>query len=295
VSSNAISLNQTSLAIERAPDPAPAGGEPGWVSNTGRQPKRYRGALPMSRAQTYIAPFSRRMGQYVVPVGSGLTVDFGKWASAHGIENNYTKDQINDSRSYWFNFLPFYHMGVRTNYKVNDWLELNYWITDGTRQTKPCNGFKHWFFGFNPRPRKSVNWAINDYSPKLSLALEGDAVIERLWRYSAPSHAAGGVGYARYQMAPKFALAGRAEYLSNRGGLFSRRTQALKEATITAEYKFAEGFLMRQERRRDFSRHPAFLSDTLGILKKEQNTATLGLVWRSGLVVRRQTGSVVAQ
>ena len=52
-------------------------------------------------------------GTYVVPVGSGLTVDFGKWASSLGFEGNYTQFQINYSRSYWFNFLPFYHMGVR--------------------------------------------------------------------------------------------------------------------------------------------------------------------------------------
>ena len=33
-------------------------------------------------------------GTYVVPVGRGLNVDFGKWASSLGAEGNYTKDQI---------------------------------------------------------------------------------------------------------------------------------------------------------------------------------------------------------
>jgi len=36
----------------------------------------------------------------VFPFGSGLTVDFGKWASSIGFENNYSKDQANYSRSY---------------------------------------------------------------------------------------------------------------------------------------------------------------------------------------------------
>jgi hypothetical protein len=31
--------------------------------------------------------------------------------------------------------------------------------------------------------------------------------------------------------------------------------------------------------RRDFSNQPSFLSDVQGVLSKDQNTATLGLVW----------------
>jgi hypothetical protein len=117
------------------------------------------------------------------------------------------------------------------------------------------------------------------------LGLEGDYVIQRLWRNqspgesSAPSHAIGGAAYARYQFSPKFAAAGRAEYLSDRGGLFSGLTQALKETTATFDYKLGDGFLMRYEWRRDFSNQPSFLTSTQGLLSKEQTSATLGLVW----------------
>ena len=75
------------------------------------------------------------------------------------------------------------------------------------------------------------------------------------------------------------ALTARAEYLSDRGGLFSGVTQALKETTFTTEYRLAEGFLMRGEWRRDFSNQPFFLTDLANVLKKERNTATLGLIW----------------
>ena len=81
-------------------------------------------------------------GTYIVPVGRGLNVDFGKFASSLGIEGNYTKDQMNYSRSYWFNFLPFYHMGFRTSYPVNDHLALNYWLINGTNQVEPTNRFQ---------------------------------------------------------------------------------------------------------------------------------------------------------
>jgi hypothetical protein len=90
-------------------------------------------------------------------------VDFGKWASSLGIEGNYTQYQINYSRSYWFNFLPFYHMGARLNYPVNKKLALNYWIVNGTNQTEPTNGFKDELFGVVVTPNKNVSWTVNYY------------------------------------------------------------------------------------------------------------------------------------
>jgi len=36
---------------------------------------------------------------------------------------------------------------------------------------------------------------------------------------------------------------------------------------------------MRTEWRRDYSNQPFFLTDMLGVPKKEQNTAMLGLMW----------------
>jgi hypothetical protein len=39
---------------------------------------------------------------------------------------------------------------------------------------------------------------------------------------------------------------------------------------------------VRAECRRDASNHPFFLTDTFDILKKEQNAATIGVVWWFG-------------
>ena len=273
-------------------------------------------------------------GTYVVPVGKGLTVDFGKWASSLGIEGNYTKDQVNYSRSFYFDYLPFYHAGIRTSYKVNDKLALNYWIVNGTNQSEPTNSYKDELFGFTALATKNILWNMNYYlgqdhpdvaaatnctapvqpglclqeinpapngkehifdsyvtwnaTPKLSLSLEGDYVISREWENaapgesSAPSHVDGGAGYVRYQLTPKMALAGRSEYLSDRGGLFSGTTQALKEFTGTYEYKFGEGFLVRAEYRRDWSNVPYFLTNKPGVLSPNQPTLTMGLVWWYG-------------
>jgi hypothetical protein len=273
-------------------------------------------------------------GTYVVPLGSGLTVDFGKWASSIGLESNYTKDQANYSRSYWFDYLPFYHMGARVSYRFNDVFTASYWITNGTQQTEAFNNYKDQMFGAVIAPVKSVTWTTNFYlgqehpdvqpiqqpgaptiptqpglsivpivpaldgrlhifdsyatwqaTPNTALSIEGDYVVSRQWnepgpgRQTTPSHVYGGAVYARQQLTPKAAIAGRAEFVRDDGGLFSGATQSLKETTVTYEYKVAEGFLMRGEWRRDVSNAPFFLTRDVGVLNTDQQTATLGVIW----------------
>jgi hypothetical protein len=273
-------------------------------------------------------------GSYIVPAGHGIDVDFGKWASSLGIEGNYTKDQMNYTRSYYFYFLPFYHAGLRTSYKFNDKLTANYWIVNGTNQSEPTNGYKDELFGYVLQPTTAVNWTFNYYngqehpdtvastnctvpvqpglclaplipapngkihifdsyatwqpSSKLTFAAEGDYVIQREWanaapgESSAPSHVDGGAAYTQYQLNPRVALAARSEYLSDRGGLFSNETQALKEITGTYKYTFADGFDAFLEYRRDWSNRPYFVTSNPAAPSSHQDTALLGLVWWYG-------------
>ena len=333
VLSSEFSLNQASVILEHAPDLS-IGRR--WGARLDLQFGQATDTLqgnPLNepRPQIYRNIF-QAYGTYIVPIGKGLTVDFGKWGSALGIEGNYSKDQMNYSRAFWFNFLPFYHMGVRATLPLNDRFAVNYWIVNGTNQVEATNGFKDELFGFTAKPARLVTWAFNYYlgqehpdrtpatncgptpvqpglcftgiSPapngrthifdsyvtwkansKLTFAFEGDYLVQRLWKTagpsmsSAPSHVDGGAAYVAYQFSPKVSLSSRAEYMSDRGGLFSGITQALKENTVTFDYKLTDGMLARYEWRRDFSNQPTFLSDVQGILRKQQNTATLGLVW----------------
>jgi hypothetical protein len=333
VLSNEFSLNQASVIFDHPPDVADGRRWGGRLDlQFGQATDTLQGnPLNEPRPDIYRNIF-QAYGSYVLPLDHGINVDFGKWSSSLGIEGNYTKDQMNYSRSYWFDALPFYHMGLRTGIPVNDRFSVNYWLVNGINQVEATNGFKDQLFGFIAKPKKSISWTTNYYlgqehpdrmpatncgpipvqpglcftairpapngrthifdsyatwqaTSKLTFALEGDYVIERLWRNtapgesSAPSHVDGGAGYIQYQLSPKFALATRAEYLSDRGGLFSGITQALKENTVTFDYKVFEGFLMRYEWRRDYSNKPSFLTDVQGVLSNHQTTATLGVVW----------------
>jgi hypothetical protein len=273
-------------------------------------------------------------GSYIVPAGRGVQVDVGKWASSLGIEGNYTKDQPDYTRSFYFYFLPFYHAGARASYQLSNKLTANYWVVNGTNQSEPTNGYKDEMFGYVLQPTKALSWTMNYYlgqehpdtvpatncvvpvqpglclapvnpapngkldildsyatwqaRPKLTFSLEGDYVIQRLWtnaapgESSAPSHVDGGVAYAQYQLNPRAALAARTEYLSDRGGLFSNETQALKEVTGTYKYSLADNFDAFLEYRRDWSNRPYFITSSPNAPYSHQDTALLGLVWWYG-------------
>lgn len=332
VSSNSFSLNQATVVIERAPD-LKAGRRYGARIDLqyGQATESAQGNPANELRPQVYRPLWQAYGTYVFPVGSGLTVDFGKWASSLGFEGNYNKDQINYSRSYLFNYLPYYHFGFRSSYNITDRVSIAWWLVNGIGQSEDFNGLKSNAFLLTFKPSKKIVWNLNYYlgeegrdvnpaynpgpasipsqpglsidvvphpprgkthifdstlswnaSSKLLLGAEADEIITRVNASSAPSRVSGGALYARYQATPKFALAGRGEYLSDRGGTFSGSTQALKETTGTLEYKLADGLLMRGEWRRDFSNHSFFFTDTPGLLKKEQNTATLGMLWWFG-------------
>jgi len=73
-----------------------------------------------------------------------------------------------------------------------------------------------------------VTWLVTD---KLTLAAEADYAINRV-QESPSVPRTGGAAYARYQFTPKFAMPDRAEYFSDRGGLFSGVTQAFERDDI---------------------------------------------------------------
>jgi hypothetical protein len=329
---NSFSLNQAGLILERAPDVA-AGRRFGARLDLmfGQNTETLQGgAQNEPRPQVYRNIF-QAYGTYVFPLGSGLTVDFGKFSSALGFESNYAYHEINYSRSFYFNYLPFYHTGVRTTYNVNDKLSVQHWLVNGANQTEDFNGFKSNAFLLTFKPVKGLSWNLNyytgrenrdlvpDYNPgipalptqpglpvipvagprqngrnhifdtyvswsgaKFTIAGEFDHVVSRLVAGGPPSRVTGGAGYLQYRFVPRFSLAGRFEYLKDRGGLFSGARQDLKEHTLTAMCRLADGFQLRLEHRRDFSNRQFFLADSPGALSKQQNTATLALIWWFG-------------
>ena len=332
VTSNNLSINQAGVVFERAPQPDQGRRFGARVDlQFGQATETLGGSFANEPRPQGWRNLFQAYGTYVAPLGRGLTVDFGKWASAIGYESNYTKDQLNYSRSFTFNFLPFYHMGVRTAYSFNDRFTAGYWLVNGIGQAEAFNSSKAQNVTFTWKPVPSTAWTWNYYTgtetpdvtplpnpgppalptqaglstsavlprpdgrthivdtylswnvtPRTTLVGEADLFIRRFRAAGPPSHVTIGALYVRHNFTARFHVAARAEYLSDRGGLFSGAAQALKETTLTADYLVADGFLLRWECRRDFSNRPFFLTGVPGLLKKEQNTATMGVVWWAG-------------
>ncbi|NUQ27609.1 MAG: porin [Acidobacteriaceae bacterium] len=162
VTSNSFSINQASLVAERIPTiDSRFGGR--LDLQFGQATETLQGSYANEqRAQVWRNLF-QAYGSYLAPVGSGLQIDFGKFSSALGVEGNYTKDQIAYSRSFTFNYLPYYHMGVRANYNVTPKINVTYWLVNGAQQTEDFNGFKSQAFILNFKPASTVSWNVNYY------------------------------------------------------------------------------------------------------------------------------------
>jgi hypothetical protein len=100
VLSNAFSLNQADAVFENAPD---LKNGKRWGLRLDLQFGQATETLQANAANEPRPEIYRNIfqayGTYIVPVGSGLTLDFGKFASSLGMEGNFTQDDMNYSRS----------------------------------------------------------------------------------------------------------------------------------------------------------------------------------------------------
>lgn len=310
---NSFSLQQIALVID-APSDVAAGRRYGARVDLqfGQATETVQGSAANEPRPDVYRHVWQAYGSYVFPVGAnGLQTDVGKFASNLGFETNYAKDNLAFSRAYLFNFLPFYHAGVRVTFPVNDKLTLQYLLTNGIQQTEDFNDFKSNQVVAVIKLVPAVSWTVNYYTgveqpdggevggpdgrftvfdtyatvaltPALSLGVDVNHATNELVR-SDPSLALDGIGaYGRYQVTSPFAVGIRYERIADEG-LFGGIEQTLHEVTLTAEHKLADGFIMRGEFRRDSS-NERFFPGRRGTddLRRSQPTALIGAVWVFG-------------
>ena len=227
VSSNSFSLNQASLVLERLPSPESRFG--GRLDlQFGQATETLQGSSANEQRPQVWRNIYQAYGSYLAPAGSGLEIDFGKFASSLGNEGNYTKDQIAYSRAYSFNYLPFYHMGLRTSYNVTPRVNVAYWLVNGANDTEDLNGFKSQAFLFTLKPASTVTWNVNyyfgqearDVQPTLNPGLPTAPTQPGLPTANISPAPNGREHifdtYATWQATPKLTLVGEADYVLNR-------------------------------------------------------------------------------
>lgn len=308
---NTFGLQQVAIVIEQAPDVAADRRFGARVDlQFGQATETVQGSAANEPRPDVYRHVWQAYGTYVLPVGRGLTADLGKFASNLGYETNYAKDDAHFSRAYLFNFLPFYHSGLRLSLPVSDRVTLMYALTNGIQQTEEFNDFKSSHFSAIVKPIDAVTWTTSYYVGReqrdggaptgpdgafrvidsyvawnatraLGFGLDVNHVTSQVRRGDDALALQGTGAYARYQTSAHSALAVRYERLDD-DGLFAGAAQVVRELTATAEYAPAEGFLVRAEYRRDWSSQRFFTGPVPDDPRRAQHTALLGLVWWFG-------------
>src|SRR2546426_6714015 len=201
----------------------------------------------------------RNIGQaylsYQAPLGKGLQIDVGKFVTPAGAEVIETKDNWNYSRSLLFALaIPYYHMGVRATYNVNDKVALAGYLVNGWNDAVDNNSGKTIAFQAVVKPHPKVSVVANfmggpeqksdtadkrylwdgvvtfNATPTLSLMANYDYGKDRI--AGVPVRWQGVAGYARWQATPSWALTPRFEWLDDGDGFMSGTSQTLKEVTL---------------------------------------------------------------
>ncbi|HXZ35061.1 MAG TPA: porin [Thermodesulfobacteriota bacterium] len=243
---------------------------------------------------------------YVAPLGSGLKLRFGKFATYHSAEVIEARDNFNYSRSFLFNYaVPFTHTGFMAQYALSKEFSASLYLVNGWDVTTDNNNGKSVgaSFGFTPAeilsftfnfmygPEQANNSSHNRFlfdwvgAIKPSKELTFMANIDYAREDSDPNNGGnnsewyGAAVYAKYEFADFFSASIRAEYFDDQNGVRTGIAQKLKEITLSPEFKIAKNLLVRPEYRHDWSDQKGFDSHKNAFDKKSQDTIAFGMMY----------------
>ena len=225
---------------------------------------------------------------YIVPVGSGLRFDVGKYVTHLGYELIEGYDGYNDnySRSILFGYaIPFTHTGLKASYTFSSNVAAMFEVVNGWDLLRDNNRSKSLGaqLALTPAAPLSImlNWiggpelandnhtrrnvfdvvAVLKATSRLTLGVNGDYGIEDgTSRVTRGSDAVwkGIAAYAAVAVTDKFSAALRGETFHDDGGVrlgIDGRAR-LSEVTLTPTYKFTSHVLVRGDLRFDSANQP---------------------------------------
>ena len=301
ISADSFALNLAELKVVK---PVEKSGDLGFTLELGygQAINTMQGADPTA-GDTGLKNFVQLYGTYKVPLGSGLTLDFGKFSTPMGAEVIETQSSWNYSRSLLFTLaIPYNHTGLRASYSLTKTISAYAMIINGWNDVSDNNRGKSFGAGFSwtPNSRWSLAESIiagpeqandNRHDRKLTdtvLTYNATAKLSLMANYDfgddrvsgAAVRWQGAAAYLRCQVTPRFAVTPRVEWYADPQGFTTGTAQQLREVTITPEYKVNGHMLVRVEYRADRSSTPFYELNNLnrGNLSKEQETVTSGVV-----------------
>ncbi len=241
----------------------------------------------------------------LVPLGSGLHVDAGKFITGLGYEVIEGFDGWNDNATHSFLFgyaIPFTHTGLRASYALSPVLSTMVMVANGWDDVRDNNRGKtvHLQLGITPTSRLTVyingiagpeqdddshdyrdvldvvaTWKPTDH---LALGFNGD------WGREAAAAPGGGTaewkgvaGYLRLAPRGPYALTFRAETFQDRDGARTGTAQTLSGLTVTPEVRLGASCVLRGDLRLDVSSRAVF--ETRTGTRKTQPTLSVNALY----------------
>jgi hypothetical protein len=270
VLANSAQLNMAELTVDRPPDPA------GFHVDLGLgkafQIIHIRDRTPddlsyIKQAYISVKPVSWR----------GLEVDAGKFVTAAGAEVIESNQNWNYSRSLLFAWaIPYYHFGIRTSLPIGNHLTVGVQLVNGWNAVENTRGTGKTIGVSGTYAWQRVTWTNVYYG-----GLRTDGVncgrrhlydtslqvraTDRLSYYvnfdyghasnfaTGPQQWTGIAVAARRTIGKSYAVASRMEWFDDVNGFTTGRPQAIKEATLTGEFRVTNRLLNRLEVRDDWS------------------------------------------
>lgn len=250
---------------------------------------------------------------YIAPLGNGLTVDFGKFITAFGLEVIEGWQGFNDnySHSYDFSFaIPFTHTGLRLSYPVNDKFSLMFMVVNGWDKVDDNNDAKgfHGQVGFTPSddfkvwlnfmgsPEQDGNeddwrhlfnivWVVKPFSSTLP-----DLTFSGSYDHGAEDNVGIGgrdadwdsvQGVLRYDFSPEFYMAMRVEWMRDEDGarIMPGISQNVWAFTVTPTFLLTENLVIRPEFRYDHSSKYVFEDDDGNFSEDTQVTIGVNAIY----------------
>lgn len=222
---------------------------------------------------------------YLAPVGKGLAIQGGIFASLIGYDSLYPKDNLSYTRPWGADFTPYLMMGVNASYPFSDRLTGTLFVISGywhlaNANSVPSSGVQLALTA-NPRVtvKETVLWGPHQSTTSLKYwRFLSDSIVERregrvtvafeyiysAERVDAPESPSAlmmtGQLPVRWAVNKRWSATVRPEFLWDRDGRWTLARQTVKAITTTLEYRIPyrqTNTIVRLEHRYDDSEGPA--------------------------------------
>lgn len=237
---------------------------------------------------------------------NGSTLNVGLFGTIAGLEVAESHKNWNYSRGLlWAWNEPFSHLGAKYTTPITDTLSGTVMLVNGFDSARDNNTGKSyglqgswapsdkftttltWIhgpenFATSEGWRKDVSW---NFAATLHPRFQVMSNFDSIWNTNpdGSTQTSWGIGgYARVNLADKWAFSQRFEYFDDTEARSTGVEHILKEYTATLEYKPISQLITRLEYRRDWSTLPFFERGNEPFSTNNQDTLTLGMMWIFG-------------